>query len=256
MRFISRWANRHRHLAILLLIGCEVANAVNGLLLGANILANSPGGLLLLLTLVLLGFGIWVRWWAENNPPRSYAASRWQLAGAFGSTYLLFVLLGGQWGQSVSHPTGGQGQAGLRSVAFGSSERVVAGDTLIRPGAPTAGLSATGVVQADPAPASQAGTRFGYVMLLLLGLVLLFFSFGLACGLACSRQGFLALLALMGGLGAGAGGIFFAARSKDRPIKRWRDMPSSDRKRVMRRFWRGILILFGIIGLYMLLGRI
>ena len=53
---ISRWASRYTRTAILLLILCEIGNAVNGVLLGMNLLGDwSEGGLLLVMAGLLAG---------------------------------------------------------------------------------------------------------------------------------------------------------------------------------------------------------
>lgn len=250
MKQLSRWARQHKYLAIALLIGCEVANAFNGLLLGANALDNWTSNALVLSMLALLGVGVWVRWWAMRHPPNTYAASRWQMVAAFGSTYLLFVFLGAQWGQSVTQPTGYR-------AAYGSRQVVMRSDTLIQPGKSTAGVSGTAVPpNATPEGGKQTGRLIAYILLFLAGIGLMVLSVGLACNIACAGSGFLALIVLVLGLGAGAGGVFFAGWAADKPIRRWRDIPKPERPKMTRRFWRAWLILIAIVGAILLLGAV
>ncbi len=250
MEHLSRWARQHKYLAIVLLVGCEVANACNGLLLGANALVAWPGRALLLSMMALLGVGVWVRWRGSYQPPQTYAASRWQLMAAFGSTYLLFVLLGAQWGQSVTHPVGYR-------AAYGSQQVVMRSDTLIQPGKSTTSVSGSAApVNATPDGDRQEGRRMGYILLFLVGIGLMVLSVGLACNIACAGSGFLALVVLLLGLGAGAGGIFFARWSADKPIRRWRDIPEPERPKMTRRFWRAWLYLIAIVGLFLLISAV
>ena len=250
---ISCWASRHVRLAIFLLISGEIINALDGILLGANLLATWPGGVLLLLTGAGLMVAVGVRRQPVTYPPgreaRTYAAGRWQLARAFGSTFLLAILLGGLWGQSATCPAPSQAARAARQVRMPA-------DTIIQPRSATAVQPATAATTAPIRSYDQTGKRIGYVLLFVLGLVLLFFSVGLACDLACSGHGFGALLVLGLGFGFVAGGMFFMGRATDRPLKPMRDLTKPERRRALRRFWLGGLVLLGITGLLLLLSSL
>lgn len=251
MKAISGWASRHTYLAIGLLVGCEIVNACNGILIGANALEYWPTTLVAGLMGLLIGGVMGLRRWV---PPRfhrlRYHRQRLVLLAAFGANFLLFVGLGGLWGQAVSYPT---------------SERVALASRSVRPRPDTllpasAGVSSgTLVTQPTAAPAKPAndtGKRVLYAFLFLLGLGAMFFSAALACHIACAGHGFAALLVLALGTGFMAGGIYFISRGLERPILPLRELQPAQQRRIRGRFWKAWLLLIGLLGLLFLLAFI
>lgn len=126
MKYISRWASQHVWAAILLIIGCETANAVNGLLLGMNLLADWPVSILVLLMIVLLAGFVYVQTRSVSVASVPYWVGRSWLFGAFIRNFLLFILLGGLWASP------GQISTGSLPVK-GSSRTISRSDTLAPP---------------------------------------------------------------------------------------------------------------------------
>ncbi|QJD77376.1 hypothetical protein [Spirosoma rhododendri] len=245
---VSRWANQHTRLAITLLIGCELTNGFGGVLLGANALNNLPGATLLLLGVLAAGLAIGVRSPAAARiVGHTYAAQRWRLAVAFGSNWLLWIVLGAYWSYSVQ-------TAAPSGTAWGSRRVVVRSDTLINPADTTIRPP---VVYAKAAQKSEkrnqyVGKRIGFFLLFLLGFATWYFSIALACTMACSGYGALAALTLSLGLGFLAGGGYFLGRALESPFVPLRERPLPQRRRALRRFWLLWLILIGTFGVSLL----
>ncbi|GEM_PF-1439913 len=257
MNGISRWAGRHRRLAITLLIGCEVTNALGGLLLGANTLGDWPTQALALATLSVLTGAVWLRKQAAMSSERQpYVARRWWRAGAFWSNWLLFLLIGGYWGHTVRRSsTDWAAQAGRRIV--------IRSDTLIKPmdtiRKPVIVRDEEGYISSrsqHPNDVSQSeqqkNKRFGFVMLFLLGIFLTYASAVISCSIACSGYGALAAVTFALGLGFMAGGVYFLGRATERPIVPLREQPPKQQRRTWRRFWLSWLILVGIFSISLL----
>ncbi|QJW88769.1 hypothetical protein HNV11_04920 [Spirosoma taeanense] len=253
MKRLSGWASRHTHLAIGLLVIGELANAANGLLLGANLLDTvSPTGLHIALIGLLTG-AVSIRIWAAGRPSfPSYRSGRLLLALAFLSNFLLFILLGGIWGQSIQTPDSS-------GSAFGSRRITVVSDTLALPVVQASdslyAVSRPVVAPAERVVKNRVGQRIGYVLLFVLGILLTYGAAALACNIACSGYGFLAAVTFMLGLGFLAGGIYFLSRSLDRELTPLQSMAKPDRKRITRRFWQSWLILIGLFCLLMLISN-
>lgn len=251
MKAVSRWANRHARLAIALLIGCEVINGFGGVLLGANTLNSLPGVILLLLGLLIVGVAIGVRSPAAARiAGPTYEARRWRLAVAFGSNWLLWLVLGAYWSHSVETAT----PAG---TAWGSRRVVVRSDTLIDPVDTTIRPPVVygKVAQKQRNSRQHTYKQIGFFFLFLLGLAVWYFSIALACTIACSGYGALAALTVALGFGFLAGGGYFLSRAAEHPFVPLREQPLWQRRRILRRFWLVWLLLIGVFsGLLLALG--
>lgn len=248
MKAVSRWANRHTRLAIALLIGCELINGFGGVLLGANVLSDLPGVTLLLLGLLAVGMAIGVRSSAVARiTGPAYDARRWRLAVAFGSNWLVWIVLGAYWSQSVQTAT----PAGM---AWGSRRVVVRSDTLINPADTTIRPPVVYGKAAQKSGDSHRHTykRIGFFLLFLLGFVIWYFSIALACTIACSGYSALAALTLALGIGFLAGGGYFLSRAVESPFVPLRERPLRERRRTLRRFWLLWLILTGLLAVSLL----
>lgn len=234
MKVLSRWASRHVPLAICLIIGCEVANAFTGILLGANFFTDWPLSHLICLAFGLVGGAIWVRMEPASATNLSFSASRAWLVGAFLGNFLLFGVLGGLLNESVRNPTPNTSAMGLRRVVSSS-------DTLVRPETNRSN-QADYYSERSLRQRSPAGIRFGYIFLFLIGLTLSVLAAFVACNLACSGYGVAAALVLIAGIGVQGGGIFFLSRALDKVLKPWREMEYGDRRRITR---RSLLMLLG-----------
>ena len=249
MKNLSRWANRHGRKAIVLLALCEVGNALNGLLLGMNLLENvSAGGLLLLILALLAGAFFLQTQSARVDSMRYWVGRRW-VFGAFMTNFLLFVLLGGLWATSLQTPTSGQ-------TAWGSRRIEVSSDTL----APPKKRQATNPayyeersVEREQPVGNQTGKRVGFVFLFLLGIVLSGYATGLACNLACAGNGALAVVVLLTGVGLMLGSFFLLSRAFGSVVKPWKQMSRTERKRT---YARALFLMGGFYALLILLGSV
>lgn len=233
MKTLSRWAHRHVALAILLLIGCEVTNGFVGILLGANALPDHSLSALPILLAVGVGVGVWIR--IGQPSPQPYRQQRLRLFGAFTSTFLLWVLMGGLWGQRVQQPSGEWAAWGSRKIEHSRTDTVGVSATA----APntTYRQTQTEKKHLKPQQAGQGGKRWKFIVLTLLGFGLAYVAAGVACNLACSGYGFLSVLTVIAGLGALAGGIFFLTRAFEKPIVPMPERSETDQRRLRRRFW-------------------
>ncbi len=241
MKTLSRWASHHVRMAVVLLVLCEVLNALNGILLGANLLEGWPAGSLLLLMIGLLAGVVFIHTRPVEVLYKTYWTSRKWLFGAFMSTYLLFVVLGGLWaGQvqtSITYPTAW----GIRQVAAPI-------DTLVQPGKRQS-VNQDYYTEAPQKATDQTGKRLGFILLFLAGLVIAGYAVGLACNLTCAGNGTAAFLVGLLGTGILAGGFFFLSRAFGKVIKPWKEMIRPERKRV---YLRALLLLLGFFGLMIL----
>ncbi len=249
MKNLSRWASQHGPTAIALLILCEVSNAVNGLLLGMNLLENWPAGCLLLLILGFVTGAFFMQTQSARINRQPYWVSRRWLFGAFMTNFLLFILLGGFWATSIQKPT-------FNQTAWGSRRIEVRSDTIV----PQPNLKSTNpayyeaqsAVQEQPVR-NQAGKRVGFVLLFLLGVVLSGYAVGLACSLACAGNGALAFLVALIGGSLFVSSFFLLSRAFDKIIKPWKLTNRSERKRV---YLRALLLLLGFWVVSILLGQL
>lgn len=248
MKAISRWASRHARLAIVLLIGCEVINGVGGVLMGANTLNDLSGVSLLLLGMLTVGLAIGVRSPAAARiAGPAYDAQRWRLAIAFGSNWLLWLVLGAYWSHSVE-------TAAPAGTAWGYRRVVVRSDTLTDPVDTTIRSSVVyGKVAQQPGNRRQhTYKQIGFFFLFLLGVAVWYFSIVLACTITCSGYGALAALTFALGLGFLAGGGYFLSRAAEHPFVPLREQPLRQRRRILRRFWLVWLISVGIFAVSLL----
>jgi hypothetical protein len=249
MRNISRWASRHTHTAILLLILCEVGNALTGLLLGMNLLNDWPEGGLLLSILVLLAGAFFLQTQSARVDRLRYWAGRKWLFGAFMTNFFLFILLGGLWAFSVHTPT-------TSHSAWGSRRIEVWSDTLVKPGdlrsTNPAYYEERAVVNDQPA-GNQTGKRIGFVLLFILGFVLSGYAVGLACSLVCAGNGTLAFLVGLLAVGIIGGSFFLLSRAFGKVIKPWKQMNRLERRRT---YARALFLMGGFYVISILLGRI
>ncbi|MBO0952916.1 hypothetical protein [Fibrella forsythiae] len=246
MRTLARWANHQPALAIALLIVCELLNGYNGLGLGAALLEELPLTVLQVGIGLLLGWAMAVRQLARQGQ-KSFGFGRWCIGGAFLANFLLFVLLGGSMAPRPGAPSGPLNAWGRRidhqADSLSHPTPLPANWQLAKPARP---------VKAD----EQTGKRILFVGLLLLGIGLAVLATGLACSIACSGHGFAAVLVLLLGLGFPAGGIYFASRLGEHPIKKASEFTPAERRRATRRFFKAWGILVGLVAFLLLLAAV
>jgi hypothetical protein len=211
-------------------------------------LNSLPGVILLLLGVLTVGVAIGVRSPAAARiTGPAYNARRWRLAIAFGSNWLLWLVLGAYWSHSVETvaPAG---------TAWGYRRVVVRSDTLINPADTTIQPPVVyGKVAPEPVDSRrQTYKRIGFFLLFLLGIATWYFSAALACVIACSGYGALAALTFALGLGFLAGGSYFFGRATERPLVPLRELPLQKRRQVLRRFWLVWLIAIGVFAVLLL----
>jgi MFS family permease len=249
MKNLSRWASRHTRTAIVLLVICEIGNAVNGLLLGMNLLDNwSEGGLLLLISGILAG-AFFLQTQSERVAGMRYWVGRRWLFGAFMSNFFLFILLGGLWASRVQVPTADH-------TAWGARRIDVRSDTLIRPtdarSSNPAYFEERATVNDQPI-SNQTGKRVGFVLLFLLGITLSSLALGLACNLTCAGNGALAFVVALLGTGIFVGSFFLLSRAFGKVVKPWKQMNRFERRQT---YVRALFLMGGFFAVSVLLGRI
>lgn len=249
MKNLSRWASQHGSTAIALLILCEVGNAVNGLLLGVNLLENWPAGCLLFLMVGFVAVAFFIQTQSARINKQSYWVNRKWLFGAFMTNFLLFILLGGFWATSIQKPTFSQTAWGSRRIEV-RSDTIVPQQTL-KPTNP-AYYEAQSAVQEQPIR-NQTGKRIGFVLLFLLGIVLSGYAVGLACSLACAGNGVVAFMVGLIGGGIFVSSFFLLSRAFDKIIKPWKLTSRPERKRV---YLRALLLLLSFWIVSTLLGQL
>lgn len=241
MKTLSRWASRHRHFAISLIILCELVNGFNGVSLGSMLAGSLSASWLTVGVVLLIGGVISIHRCARLSARASdYGLERRYLLAAFLGNFLLFSLLGGIWERDIqqAHP----------SVSARANRRVAVSDTL--PAPETAPLAS----QPTEYPAKQqAGQRTKYILLGVLEIGVAFMAASLACNIACAGYGFLAFVVFyFGFLGSIAGSVYYFARSAQKPIKPRHAMSATERRRDSRRFWLPWLVLAGLFSILIL----
>lgn len=246
---LSRWASRNARTAILLLILCEIGNAVNGLLLGMNLLDDWSEGRLLGLIAGILSGAFFLQSQSARVAGMPYWAGRRWLFGAFMTNFLLFILLGGLWASSVQAPT-------TSHTAWGSNRINIQSDTLVKPRRVRATnpnyYEERTTVNNQPV-GNQTGKRIVFVLLFVLGIFLSSFSLGLACSLACAGNGSLAIVVLFAGVGIMLSSFFLLSRAFGSVIKPWRQMNRLERRRTHA---RALFLMGGFYALLILLGSV
>ncbi len=97
---------------------------------------------------------------------------------------------------------------------------------------------------------SDTGLKLAYVALFLLSIGLSILSIYLFCSLACAGYGFFAVLTLLLGHGVLSGGFYFLFKAFEKsPVKRFKEMTKSERKKEWAKYVKIVLILLGVYGL-------
>lgn len=246
MKNLSRWASRHARLAIFLVIVLELANGINGVLLGATLLDRLPAVWLYILMTGLIVGVIYLHYFVNHQTiDRGYWFTRRCLFVAFLGNFLLFTLLGGLWGQPVqtSHP--------MASVLGERSRVVVRHTSTFSDSTRRESRSVTSAsIPSDEKPGNRRGL---YFLLGILGIAVTYVTAAIACSILCSGYGFFALLAFYAGLGGLAGSVYFFSRAVSKTPKRRRDMTQPERRRDIWKFWLTWLILIGITSVLVLI---
>jgi len=100
----------------------------------------------------------------------------------------------------------------------------------------------------------DTGKRVVYFLLFLLSLVLTYFMAVMACSLACSGYGVVAILVLLLGQGVlGSGIYFFLKIFRKGYIKKWKELDIKEKKKERKRYWLTLLISGLALWLFILL---
>lgn len=244
MKILSYWASRHTRLAIFLIVLGEVVNGFTGVLLGATILDKIPLIGLTVCMVLLIGMAIFIQLYpSQASASTHYWISRRWLFVAFLSNLLLFNLLGGIWNHHIqtTQPT---------TSVLGSRRIVVVGDSLSP--ADTVRRATHSEIKVTPSDTTPPSHGL-YITLGILGIAVTYFMAALACSIACSGSGFLALLTFYLGLGGLAGSVYYFSKLGQKPLKRRRDMTAEERRRDSGHFWRPWAILIGITTVILLI---
>ena len=103
----------------------------------------------------------------------------------------------------------------------------------------------------------DTGKRVVYFLLFLLSLILTYFIAVMACSLACSGYGVVAILVLLLGQGVlGSGIYFFLKIFRKGFIKKWKQLDIKEKKKERKRYWLTLLISSLAFWLFILLGNL
>jgi hypothetical protein len=103
----------------------------------------------------------------------------------------------------------------------------------------------------------ETGKRVIYFLLFLLSLILTYFIAVMACSLACSGYGVVAILVLLLGQGVlGSGIYFFLKIFRKGFIKKWKQLDIKEKKKERKRYWLTLLISSLAFWLFILLGNL
>jgi hypothetical protein len=237
---ISIWAARHAKTAIALIVLFEVTNMLIGITLGSAwwarvptwVLLTTVAGLLICRQLLVQYAQIRL---AELSGRLRYVFQRQALTGLFLLNLFTFTVAGGIMGSMVATPAPTSALHGSMGASEVKSEQSSA--------TASAKFQEKGREKAlqrmkDDLPANQTGKRIGYIALFVVGIILAYFSVFLACNLACSGYGLLAVLALLLGLGVLSGGFYSFGRGVGKDLKPYKQMTQEERKREKRRYFR------------------
>lgn len=102
----------------------------------------------------------------------------------------------------------------------------------------------------------DTGKRVVYFVLFLLSLVLTYVIAVMACSLACSGYGVVAILVLLLAQGVLGSGIYFLLKIfRKGIIKKWKELDIKEKKKERKRYWLTLLISGLAFWLFMLLGN-
>ncbi|GAB3335965.1 hypothetical protein GCM10027299_45520 [Larkinella ripae] len=248
---LSAFASQHQRAAAGLIILSEFTNAAIGITVGSSLLARQPGWYLAALLTGLIAVRVVLCRYVELRLPDLVSGPRFRFQkhsyfSLFFINFLAYTVAGGISGRTVLHPEPSVSVASERSVTYRETK-----DSLTLAALP----NQTSVVPtADGNP--QTGTKIGYILLFLASLALSYGASGLACRLACSNQGFLAVFVLLLATGILAGGLYFLGRALTKNMKPYREMTKDERKREGRRYFRTLLGTVAVFAVSFLLGAI
>ncbi len=108
----------------------------------------------------------------------------------------------------------------------------------------------------DTKDTKDTGKRVTYFLLFLLSLVLTYVIAVMACSLACSGYGVVAILVLLLAQGVLGSGIYFLLKIfRKGIIKKWKELDIKEKKKERKRYWLTLLIGGLAFWLFMLLGN-
>ncbi|WP_460638243.1 hypothetical protein [Larkinella harenae] len=251
---LSAYASRHPRTAAGIIILSEFTNAAIGLILGSTLLANQPAWYLTFLLAALLVFRILYSRYSALRLIDLAAGARFRFqknryALFFFINVLIYSIAGGISGRAVIHPE--------PSVSVSSGEfRTYASEKDSTTTRSTRDSLEKNTAKGKKQERSRSGIKIGYVLLFIASAFLSLLASGFACRLACTNQGFAAVLVILLGMGVLAGGLYFLGRVFDKEMKPYKTMTREERKREGRRFWRTLLGTVIGLGIFALIGFI
>jgi hypothetical protein len=235
---IAAFASRHQKVAAGLIILSEFCNVAIGLTIGSSLLPDQPGWYLSVLLIGLIFIRVQFRRYIDFRLSELVSRERfWFQKNSYSLLFLInflaYIVAGGISGRAVIHP---EPALSVSSENYNSYSETSKKDSLTK-----VSPSHPGSQTAISTPKEKTETKIGYVVLFLFSVLLFFLSSSLACNLACSNQGFLAVLVILLGLGVLAGGFYFLGRVFDKRMKLFKEMTKAERRREGRRYGRTVL---------------
>lgn len=223
MKKISCWAKKHSTKAIGLFTAIEVIRLVMGFWIGSQIglsLSSIFANIAMMLILaVYFGTVTWFR--THSGQKLAYQTSRRIITVGMMCSLLLAIFAGNQLGNRLlSKPA--SAELSLNSTGSAQALPVVLRSFELTP---------RQHINTAPEKTFKPGwARVRCFLLFLLGLVLTYFGIAIACGLACSEMGVLAILVILVVAGIYGAAFYFLLRGLRKKYTPWREMTKEQRR--------------------------
>ena len=254
---LTFWASRNIPIAITAIVLIEITKFWLGFHIGKNAFPAFSSNSLSIVA-ILIGTSVFV---AQNYFKPEAATKTRQAAFStfakgnfliFTASFLLSVLVGNQWSR-IENPAV---MAEVSAKLVEESSTKINADSLISV-IEAEQLAKEIKAQQTKEKKNDGMQRLGYFALFLLSLVLTYLAVAVACGIACSGYGIIAVLVLLLGLGILGGGVYFLLKVfRNGQIKKWREMDKSERKRERKRYFLSLLIAIGSLAVILIAGSL
>ncbi|MCP9754477.1 hypothetical protein EGI26_04780 [Lacihabitans sp. CCS-44] len=249
---LSKWASRNIVLSVGLIILFQFLQIVLGVKMGREFLQSISTYELGIVCLLLFSlvftlqkrFGV-----VYKHLPKiqQYVPLLRYNSIIFLCTFMLSIALGGHL-NTLENPS--------RSIQLSATEHSTKLDSTLNAHIQQA-LEKQKTAVADTSETKKdTGKRILYLLLFLLSLVLTYFIAVMACSLACSGYGVVAILVILLGQGVlGSGVYFFLKMFRKGFIKKWKELDTKEKKKERKRYWLTLLISSLAFWLFILLGN-